>query len=306
MKDLITKNMLLRKGFTLVELLVVIAIIGILASIVIASLSRTRTSATKAAGQIFDGNLYQSYGADATAIWNFDEGSGLVAADTSGNRNTITLDTSIAWASSTEAYKGKSALIVNGGGVDAPGKTPVMQTFNASNGSLTFWIKIRSAGGNGIFCNTTDSGSYYQFCVLDSGATGNFMALDWDGGAIDPDTGAPREIGTSLTPSSVIGVWTQVAFTWNIPKGQTTGTITEYINGKEVAVSSSYGGANYISTDFPGPYSFCVGSDCGGSDMNAELDELHVYSQSLQTGQIEKLYADESSKYMIANVSSSY
>ena len=307
MISIISKKMWFKKGFTLIELLVVIAIIGILSSIVIASLTRTRSSATKAAGQVFDGNLYQSYGADAVALWNFDEGSGLSAVDTSGNRNTITManDSSVVWAASSQAYKGKSAFTVNGGSVTIPASTTPLQTFNVSNGSVTFWIKIVKATGNGVFCSSTGTGVIYAFCILDAGATGKFMALDWDGGATDP-SGAPREIGTNIDPNTVVGVWTQVAFSWSIPKGQTTGTIMEYINGKQVASSSSYGGSTFVSADFQQPDTFCVGGDCYGDNMTATLDELHVYSQSLQTGEIEKLYAEESSKYLVANAQSAY
>ena len=295
MISIITKKMVFKKGFTLIELLVVIAIIGILSAIVIASLARTRSSATKAAGQVFDGNLYESYGADAVGIWNFDEGSGLIAADTSGNRNTITManDSSVVWVPSSQAYKGKSAFTVNGGSVTIPASTTALQAFNPSNGSITFWIKIVKANGNGVFCSSTGTGVPYAFCILDAGATGKFMALDWDGGATDP-SGAPREIGTNIDPSMVVGVWTQVAFSWNIPKGQATGTVMEYINGKEVANSSAYGGSSFLTTDLPQPDTFCVGGDCYGDNMTATLDELHVFSQSLQTGEIEKLYAEES------------
>ncbi len=303
MKTFIKNNMMYKKGFTLIELLVVIAIIGILSAIVLASLARTKSSATVAAGQVFDGSLNQAYAANAVALWSLDEGSGLVANDTSGNSNNLTIanDPSVHWAPKSIAYKGYSALIIDStSSALAPAQTPNLRTFNPANGSISFWIKIQSASGSGVFCNTSDSGSPFQFCILDAGATNKFMALDWDGGGTDPITHANREIGTTLDTSSVAGKWTQVAFSWNIPTGQTVGSISEYINGQQVASSSSYGGSTFVSSDFPGPYSFCIGGDCGGDDINGSLDEFHVYSQSLQTGQIEKLYAEELPRYSVA------
>lgn len=66
------------RGFTLIELLVVISIIGMLSSIVLASLNSSRDKARLAAGQQFGASLYHSYGADAVGVWDFDEGAGTV------------------------------------------------------------------------------------------------------------------------------------------------------------------------------------------------------------------------------------
>lgn len=59
-----------RKGFTLIELMIVIAIIGILASIVLVSMSNTRTNATIGAYKSSLGSLQPAIGLCCTTSTN--------------------------------------------------------------------------------------------------------------------------------------------------------------------------------------------------------------------------------------------
>ncbi len=49
-----------RRGFTLIELLVVISIIGLLSSVILASLSVARQKGQIAAGQLFNTSTYHA------------------------------------------------------------------------------------------------------------------------------------------------------------------------------------------------------------------------------------------------------
>lgn len=72
------------KAFTLIELLVVIAIIGILAGIVLVSLSGSKAKAELAKNISFSAQIHRAFGAYAIGVWDFDEGSGGVYTDMSG------------------------------------------------------------------------------------------------------------------------------------------------------------------------------------------------------------------------------
>lgn len=81
-RQIFSKNS--KRGFTLVELLIVIAIIGVLAGMVLASLTGAREKARIAKVLIWERSIFSLLGVNAMGIWDFNKGAGDTAPDNSG------------------------------------------------------------------------------------------------------------------------------------------------------------------------------------------------------------------------------
>jgi prepilin-type N-terminal cleavage/methylation domain-containing protein len=240
------------RGFTLIELLVVISIIGLLASIVFASLASGRDKARMAGGFESEASIYHALGANDGVTWKFDEGtSATTVYDTTGSLsfslggNTLVTDTPTGTGSS---------LSLNGSNNLAVPSTSYTNVTNPGSSGYTIasWFKPTVGGA------TSGSGTHY--IILRPGchtgtaiSSGNAFATFFVQGG--------GGCGTQQTLSSTVnindGKWHFLALSVN----DSSKTAALYVDGKQASTITytdpsglyNYGaGAVYIADGFYG------------------------------------------------------
>jgi hypothetical protein len=219
-----------------------------------------------------DAGVCTSTGACPVAAYDFEEGAGTTAHDSSGNKNDGAL-VGVTWA------PGKVGKAAKFNGANVLVQMPTSPTLDISGTHLTlaFWafvvddqtrdhVLLTKPWAEGV-----QNSPPYQYAVEFNHAAKTFVFFL---GLVD---GAPVNRTVSI-PASPVMTWTHVAFTYDgaMQRG--------YVNGVEVAQQAATGTMSKRGTRFR------MGVDCvGGQGFSGRLDSVRIYDKTLTAAEIAAL-----------------
>lgn len=275
-----------RAGFTLIELLAVISIVGLLASIVLASLSTVRKNARFAAAKQFAHSLDTQVGISAVGWWNLSECAGTSIGDQSGLNNNGTIQGAGYVWSSTNTPTSQGCFLAFAGTqyISVPNSSSI--NFGTSQDfTLGAWVQLSASqsdyagiiahgGGGGGSCSVGWCG--YQLVLV-----GNKIAAE-----VSTVSGF-LGVGSGLQGTAALndGNWHYLALVVK----RATNTAALFVDGAaQASVASAV-----VSGLLDNTNALYIGSERLTSvRLNGSVDNPRVFASALTALQLQKLYAE--------------
>ncbi|MBZ9569463.1 prepilin-type N-terminal cleavage/methylation domain-containing protein [Patescibacteria group bacterium] len=253
-----------QKSFTLIELMVVIAILGLLASIILVSLSGVKERARIAKILVFSQSVHHLLGADVVGMWSFETiEPGNKVLDASGYENHGT----VVGATLTKGVIGNALSFNHGDYV----KVPKGNLAITGDVTVSFWWFP-------TYCPETYMGilismgnhpkEAYIFYVMGQGIPPYTCWLYW--GFYD-NSGSERNVVFYVPFSNISNRWNHIL---GVRKN---GVLTLYLNGDRVAGPTDYSTYPVVTpVDDLGISAFSNGANT----VKGLFDEIRIYEQS--------------------------
>ena len=288
-----------KKAFTIIELLVALAIIGLLTSVIVIATQNIREKAKVAKTLQYAGSLYRSMSDTAVALWDFDDGSGITAKDSSNNGYDSKLgegscapgnESCPSWSNDTPqalvgAGAGKFSLYFNGSNFVYLTKN-LVDSFTKI--TISAWVKCMmtpTEGRAGIFARNKDSAG--GIILIKPASTGIVRFGFYNAANV---------------LKSVDSVKTITDQKWHFITGTYNGSqLKIYIDGQldntPVSASDNIPSVGSTITSSIGLFNPNVFT----YDMfEGFIDEVHIYNSALTSFEVQKLYADGLGKHQLA------